>query len=216
MKKIFLSFTLIVAFALFATFARRNVGVGADRFLSPSLAVIGNADTNQTSVPATTNTKSKDANEQAVSQPSSIQNTIRRAFEDEDDEDDDRPRRVGSQNTTVPSSTAAPVTTTKTQTQTTTTGKYKNGTYTGNVADAYYGNVEVKAIITNGKISDVVFLQYPNDRSTSIEINTQAMPLLKSEAIQAQSASVNIVSGATETSGAFKESLANALSQATI
>lgn len=216
MKKIFLSFTLIVAFALFATFARRNVGVGVDRFLSPSLTVIGNADTNQTSVPAATDTKSKDADEQVVSQPSSIQNTIRRAFEDEDDEDDDRPRRVGSQNTTAPSSTAAPVTTTKTQTQTTTTGKYKNGTYTGNVADAYYGNVEVKAIITNGKISDVVFLQYPNDRSTSIEINTQAMPLLKSEAIQAQSASVNIVSGATETSGAFKESLANALSQATL
>lgn len=93
-------------------------------------------------------------------------------------------------------------------------GQYKNGQYTGSVADAYYGNIQVKAIITGGAISDVQFLQYPNDRSTSIYINNQAMPYLKTEAIQTQSASVDIVSGATDSSLAFRQSLAVALTQA--
>ena len=93
---------------------------------------------------------------------------------------------------------------------------YKNGSFTGNVADAFYGNVQVKAIISGGKITDVQFLQYPNDRGTSIEINTQAMPFLKQEAISAQSAQVDGVSGATQTSRAFIESLQSALEQAKI
>lgn len=93
-------------------------------------------------------------------------------------------------------------------------GQYKDGSYTGSVADAFYGNIQVRVTISSGKISDVQFLQYPNDRRTSIEINTQAMPMLKSEAIAAQSANVNIISGATDSSQAFRESLASALSQA--
>ena len=93
-------------------------------------------------------------------------------------------------------------------------GQYKDGTYTGNPADAFYGNIQVQAIISGGRITDVQFLQYPNDRSTSIAINSQAMPYLKQEAIQAQSANVDIVSGATDSSQAFQESLASALSQA--
>lgn len=92
--------------------------------------------------------------------------------------------------------------------------KYKDGEYTGDIADAYYGNVQVKAVITGGKITDVVFLDYPHDRRTSISINTQAMPYLKSEAIQAQSAIVDTVTGATATSQAFKESLQSALTKA--
>ncbi len=93
-------------------------------------------------------------------------------------------------------------------------GLYINGSYKGSVADAYYGNVQVKAIISGGKISDVQFLQYPNTHSTSVYINSQAMPYLTQEAIQAQSANVNIVSGATDTSIAFQQSLAAALSSA--
>ncbi len=90
---------------------------------------------------------------------------------------------------------------------------YKDGEYTGDVADAYYGNVQVKVSIHGGKVSDVQFLQYPNDRRTSVQINTEAMPYLKKEAIQAQSAEVDIVSGATQTSLAYRESLASALQQ---
>lgn len=93
-------------------------------------------------------------------------------------------------------------------------GSYKDGTYTGSTEDVFYGNVQVRATINNGKITDVEFLQSPNDRQTSIMINAQAMPLLKQEAITAQSAQVDIVSGATDSSEGFIRSLGNALAQA--
>lgn len=95
-------------------------------------------------------------------------------------------------------------------------GKYKNGSYTGNVVDAYYGNVQVKAIISGGKITDVQFLDHPQSRSTSVRINSRAMPYLTSEAITIQDSNVDTVSGASFTSAAFRESLASALSQAKI
>ena len=105
-----------------------------------------------------------------------------------------------------PFQSAGPVTTSSTT--------YKDGTYTGSPADAFYGTIQVKAVISKGKITDVQFVQYPNDRMRSVAINTVAMPNLKQEAIQAQSATVDIVSGATDSSNAFMQSLASALNQA--
>ncbi|SRR5260221_10710473 len=93
-------------------------------------------------------------------------------------------------------------------------GTYRDGQYTGSVADAFYGNVQVRAIIQGGKLTDVQWLDYPRDRRTSQEINFQATPWLKQEAIQAQSAQVDFISGATLTSQAFVESLQYALNQA--
>lgn len=113
--------------------------------------------------------------------------------------------------TSDPNSTSVPSSTT---TPSVTTGKYKDGTYTGNVVDAFYGNVQVRAVIGNGQITDVQFLQYPNDRGHSIELSNQATPILRTEAIQSQTADVDIVSGATQTSDAFKKSLASALIKA--
>lgn len=92
--------------------------------------------------------------------------------------------------------------------------KYKDGTYTGSVADAFYGNVQVQVTVKGGKITTVQFLQYPNTHANSVAINQQAMPYLQQEAIQAQSANVDGVSGATDTSIAFRQSLSAALSQA--
>lgn len=108
--------------------------------------------------------------------------------------------------TSVPTPTPAPVTKPK--------GQYVDGTYTGSTADAYYGLVQVEATVQGGKLTAVKFLQYPNDRSTSRYINSQAMPLLEQEAISAQSAQVSGVSGASDTSQAFRESLASALTKA--
>lgn len=93
-------------------------------------------------------------------------------------------------------------------------GQYKDGVYTGDVVDVFYGNVQIQASIQNGKISDAKFLQSPSDRRTSIEINSQAMPMLQSQAIQAQSATVDGVSGATATSQGFIASLGSALAKA--
>lgn len=91
---------------------------------------------------------------------------------------------------------------------------YKDGTYTGVAADAFYGNLQVQATIANGKLTNVQFPQWPNDRSRSVRINQQALPWLAQEAIQAQSANVNVISGATDTSEAFSQSLQSALSVA--
>ena len=94
------------------------------------------------------------------------------------------------------------------------TGQYADGVYIGNPEDAYYGNIQVKVTISGGKLTKISFLQYPNDRSTSVEINKQAMPQLAAQAIQAQSANVDGVSGASESSPAFSRSLASALTKA--
>jgi uncharacterized protein with FMN-binding domain len=96
------------------------------------------------------------------------------------------------------------------------TSKYKDGTYIGIPADAFYGLIQIKAVITGGKITDVIFLQYPNDRPNSIRINTQAMPFLKSEAIQIQDYNVDTVSGASDSTQGFRDSMESALNQARI
>ena len=122
--------------------------------------------------------------------------------------------RSSSSSTPAPTSTATPGATPTPGTTSTSGSTYKNGTYTGNLADAQWGLVQIKTVIQNGKITSVQFLQYPNERSRSVEINSYADPILVNEAIQAQSANVDVVSGATDTSEAFIQSLSNALSQA--
>lgn len=93
---------------------------------------------------------------------------------------------------------------------------WNNGTYTGDVVDAYYGNVQISVTISNDKILSIAFLDYPQDRSTSLQKSNYAMPILKQEAISAQSANVNTVSSVTYTSEAFIKSLSSALTQAKI
>jgi uncharacterized protein with FMN-binding domain len=112
-----------------------------------------------------------------------------------------------SQSTPVPS-TGAPAASSPPS------SKYKDGQYTGAAEDAFYGYIQVEATISGGKITNVQFLQAPNDRSTSVEINQQADPDLAQEAIQAQSAQVDVVSGATDSSEAFVQSLSSALQKA--
>lgn len=93
-------------------------------------------------------------------------------------------------------------------------GVYKDGIYTGSNDYAYSGYIQVKAIITNGKLTDVQFPAHTTGPNTSRQIYDYSMPRLKTEAISAQSANINGVSGATYTSDAFKQSLAYALTQA--
>ncbi len=93
-------------------------------------------------------------------------------------------------------------------------GNYRNGTYTGKVADAIFGQLQVKIAVQNGKIADVAYPQYPNESVRTREVSAMALPILREEAIAAQSANVDIVSGATQTSEAFQQTLASALAQA--
>jgi uncharacterized protein with FMN-binding domain len=91
---------------------------------------------------------------------------------------------------------------------------YADGTYTGPIVDAHYGLVQIQAIVQDGRLVAIEVLRYPSDRRVSVRINRQALPMLRDEVISAQSAEVDIVSGATLTSEGFIRSLDGALSQA--
>lgn len=92
--------------------------------------------------------------------------------------------------------------------------RYKDGEFIGDPVEILWGTVQVKAVIQGGKIADVQFLQMPFDRARSVEITDLAKPFLKSEAIKAQSAQVDLVTSATMTSMGFRETLASALAKA--
>jgi uncharacterized protein with FMN-binding domain len=89
-----------------------------------------------------------------------------------------------------------------------------NGTFTGSDFPNRYGDVQVRVVISNGRITDVQAVQLPTDRAESAYISQQVGPLLRSEALQAQSANIDIVSGATYTSQSYAQSLESALQQA--
>ncbi len=91
---------------------------------------------------------------------------------------------------------------------------FKDGQYTGEVASTIYGDVQVSAIINGGKMADVQILKFPDKPGHTTDLSNQSAPILKQEAITAQSANVNIVSGATQTSEGFMQSLASALAKA--
>jgi uncharacterized protein with FMN-binding domain len=91
---------------------------------------------------------------------------------------------------------------------------YADGTYTGDAASTRWGDVQVSVTIADGSIDSVQFLSYPDGDPRSAQINAQATGMLVQEAIQAQNADVQVISGATFTSEAFIQSLDSALSQA--
>lgn len=110
--------------------------------------------------------------------------------------------------------TTSPSAASSTPTQTVGGKTYKDGTYTGDVADAFYGMMQVQLVVTGGKINDIKFLQFPDKPGHTAEVSNEALPLLRQEAIQKQSAPVDAISGATQTTDAFNQSLASALGKA--
>lgn len=91
---------------------------------------------------------------------------------------------------------------------------YQNGTYTGKATATRWGDVQVQAVIKAGKITTVNVLKYPNENAHDKEVNSQALPVYKSETLTKQSAKIQLVSGASETYKGFKGSLQDALDQA--
>jgi uncharacterized protein with FMN-binding domain len=88
-----------------------------------------------------------------------------------------------------------------------------SGTYTGAAAQTRYGTVQVQISVASGKITDVQILQYPSTDPHSSQISQYALPTLISETLQAQSAQISSVSGATFTSQGYLSSLQSALDQ---
>ena len=89
-----------------------------------------------------------------------------------------------------------------------------SGTFTGQDVPNRFGDVQVQVIISNGRITEIKALQLPFDRSRSAYISQVAGPLLRDEALRAQSARIDVISGATYTSDSYAQSLETALQQA--
>ena len=109
------------------------------------------------------------------------------------------PAFVGSSSTGESPSTAGPSNTT---------------TLTGDVAQTQWGPVQVAVKVNAGTLTDVAVLQYPHGSSEDEEINSYALPMLIQQTLDKQSADIDMVSGATVTSGGYQQSLQSALDQA--
>lgn len=86
-------------------------------------------------------------------------------------------------------------------------------TVVGQAVDTQYGPVQVQVTVSNGRITSVTPVQLPQDRQRDIEIDNYAVPQLIQETLQAQSAQIDAVSGATFTSEGYAQSLQSALDQ---
>jgi uncharacterized protein with FMN-binding domain len=91
----------------------------------------------------------------------------------------------------------------------------RSGTLTGPVVQTVWGPVQVQVSTNGDTITDVSVLQYPHGSPNDDQINGYALPLLVQETLTAQSANIDMVSGATVTSGGYVQSLQAALDEAT-
>jgi len=89
-----------------------------------------------------------------------------------------------------------------------------SSTVTGDVAQTRWGPVQVELTVQAGSVTEVRVLQYPTGNSTDEQINSYALPVLIQETLDSQSASIDMVSGATVTSVGYQQSLQSALDQA--
>jgi uncharacterized protein with FMN-binding domain len=87
-------------------------------------------------------------------------------------------------------------------------------TLTGDAIDTRWGPVQVRVTLTGGKITKVTALRLPDGNQRDREINDFAVPQLTQEALSAQSARIDSVSGATYTSDGYVRSLQSALDKA--
>jgi uncharacterized protein with FMN-binding domain len=113
---------------------------------------------------------------------------------------------AASQSATATASPAA------TQTTAPVTSTVKDGTFMGPSVNVDYGNVQVMITVSNGKITDAVAVKAPkgkNDRYTNM-----AVPILKQQTLQAQSANIQGASGASYTSYGWFKSLQGAMAEA--
>ena len=91
---------------------------------------------------------------------------------------------------------------------------FRDGSYQGGSFDAYYGNVQITVNVTAGCIASVTVDDSPHHRPRSQRISDEALPILETEVVQAQSGRIDGISGATLTVDAYIKSLRDALAQA--
>ena len=118
----------------------------------------------------------------------------------------------------APAAPSSSTSSTPSSTTTATASAPRNSTYSGTVtgaaADTRWGPVQVKVTLASGKITAVDVVREPDSNGRDQEINAEAVPQLVQETLQAQSAQIDMVSGATYTSDGYVTSLQSALDQA--
>lgn len=109
-------------------------------------------------------------------------------------------------------STAAPEPASATESSSAASGS--SGTYTGDAVETHWGTVQVQITVVDGKITKAAAIEYPTENRKDQQINAYAIPKLNAEAVAAQSARIDAISGATVTSDGYIESLQSALDAA--
>jgi uncharacterized protein with FMN-binding domain len=94
------------------------------------------------------------------------------------------------------------------------TARPASRTFAGPVVSNRYGDVQVEVVVSGKQLVDVEAIELPMDRQHSVEISSVAGPELRQEALQAKSANIDAISGATYTSESYAQSLQAALDQA--
>ena len=89
-------------------------------------------------------------------------------------------------------------------------------TYTGDSVQTRWGPVQVRITVQDGKITASEAIVYPDGNHEDQQINSFALPVLSQEAVQQQSANIDMVSGATVTSHGYLSSLQSAIDQANL
>ncbi len=98
--------------------------------------------------------------------------------------------------------------------QPTAAGSSAAQTYQGSTVQTRWGPVQVQITVTSGTITAVDVLQHPSENPKDAEINDYALPVLVQDTLKAQSAKIDMVSGATVTSDGYVQSLQSALDKA--
>jgi uncharacterized protein with FMN-binding domain len=116
-------------------------------------------------------------------------------------------------------SAGAPTTPTPTPTATKRAGHVRSTTptrrtVTGDTVETRYGPVQVRVTVSGKRITNITAVSLPTGQGRDIQIDQEAVPQLRSEALTAQSAHIDIVSGATYTSDGYAQSLQSALDRA--
>jgi uncharacterized protein with FMN-binding domain len=79
-----------------------------------------------------------------------------------------------------------------------------------------FGNVQVRITVADGRITASEVLQVPWEDRHDQMINSRAVPVYNDEAVEAQSADIDVVSGATVTWEGYTQSLQSAIDRAHI
>jgi uncharacterized protein with FMN-binding domain len=164
--------------------------------LSATIAPAGATPQPQTSTQSTTQN-----NKQTPAQPAPTSSSSKKALS--------KTTSTTTQNQDTQEVTASP-----TPVATTKQSSGITGTFKGDTSQTRWGPVQVEITLTNGKITDVTTLQYPNGDRKSLNISNRVIPWLQEETLQVQSANISGISGATYTSTGFQSSLASALQKA--